>query len=329
MSDAIAFFIEIREGKIRNSSFEAAATARKIAAELGGTPVGIAIGSGFSNALSVFGEYGIPKIIAVDKPELYPYSSELYTAAFVHCAASISPSGIIMTATAMGKDLASHIAARMDIELISDIIAYTIIGGKIQALKPVFAGKARITVTSSSPIQFVTIRPKVFSPEKGDPSTRVQITSSEFNPSSVAVRARVKEVVKTGAGTVDLTEADIIVSGGRGMQEQKNFDILEQLADTLNAVVGASRAVVDAGWRPHADQVGQTGKTVSPNLYIAVGISGAIQHLAGMLSSKCIVAVNKDPEAPIFKIADYGIVGDLFAVVPKLNEEFKKLLAAS
>ena len=328
MSSNVAFFIEIRDGLIRNCSYEAVTVARTIAGELGGTPVGIALGNGFSDTVAAFGEYGIPEIITVDRPELTLYAPELYTAAFVHCVKRIAPAVIIMTATAMGKDLAPRAAARLNIELISDSISYKINNGKIEAIKPIFAGKARITVTTQSSIQFVTIRPKVFSPAKST-AVSCQVFASDFDPASVAVRVCTKEVIKTGSDKADLTEADVIVSGGRGLQEPKNFEILEQLADTINAVVGASRAVVDAGWRPHSDQVGQTGKTVSPNLYIAVGISGAIQHLAGMSSSKCIVAVNKDPEASIFKVADYGIVGDLFAIVPKLNEEFKKLLASS
>jgi len=226
----------------------------------------------------------------------------------------------------MGKDLAPRLSARLDAELISDIIDYKLSGGKIEAVKPVFSGKAFITVSSDSPLQFVTLRPKIFLPSK-DSGTTCDIVSLDFDLSTVKIRAHTKGIIKGALEKVDQTEADVIVSGGRGMQDPKNFEIVEKLAESVGGVVGASRAVVDAGWRPHSDQIGQTGKTVTPGLYIAVGISGAIQHLAGMSSSKCIVAINKDPDAPIFKVADYGIVGDLFEIVPRLTEEFKKVLA--
>ncbi len=323
MSNKVAFFIETRDSEVRNVSFEAATVARKIASETGGTPVGIAVGSGISGKLAEFGEYGIPEVIVVDSPNFAKYTSEGYTAAV---ADSVKEVGfLVITASAMGADLAPRVAARLDTELISDAVDFNISGGKIEAVKPVFAGKARITVTTSSELQFVTIRPKVFSPEK-DGGVSCEVTASGFDAGSVNIRAVVKEVVKGAGGKIDLTEADIIVSGGRGMKDPENFKMLEDLADVLGGVVGASRAVVDAGWKPHSDQVGQTGKTVTPKLYIAVGISGAIQHLAGMSSSKCIVAVNNDADAPIFKAADYGIVGDLFDVVPVLTEEFKKVL---
>jgi len=236
------------------------------------------------------------------------------------------PGYLIITASAMGKDLAPRIAAKLDTELISDIIDYKISGEKIEAVKPVFAGKARITLSSASPLQFLTLRPKIFLPSK-DSGTACVINSLDFDLNSVEIRANTKEIIKGSSAKIDQTEADVIVSGGRGMQDPKNFEILEKLAEAVGGVVGASRAVVDSGWRPHSEQIGQTGKTVTPGLYIAVGISGAIQHLAGMSSSKCIVAINRDPDAPIFKIADYGVVGDLFEIVPRLTEEFNKVLA--
>jgi len=325
MSDYAAFFIEIRDGRIRNVSYEAATVARNLAKEAGLIPIGIAVGSGFSTDLDIFGKYGIPEVVAVDHAGFSYYSSEAYTAAIVDFVKTFNPLFFIMSASAMGKDLSPRIAARLDTELISDIIDIKLVDGKIEAVKPVFAGKARITVSTNSPIQFVTLRPKVFFPSK-DSAVSCTVTVSDFDPLSVEIRARVKEVIKGASDKVDLTEADVIVSGGRGLKDPKNFDIVEKLADAVGGVVGASRAIVDAGWRPHSDQVGQTGKTVTPGLYIAVGISGAIQHLAGMSSSKCIVAVNKDPDAPIFSIADYGIVGDLFEIVPALTEEFKKVM---
>ena len=326
MNGHTAFFIEVRDSAIRNVSFEAATAARKLAAETRSTPVGIAVGYGFSAHLPIFGEYGIPEVVAADQEVFSYYTCEGYSAAVADFIRRIEPEYFIITASALGKELAPRIAARLDTELISDVIDIRLIDGKIEAVKPVFAGKARITLSSDSPLQFVTLRPKVFLPSK-DSETTCLVSASDFDPSTVEIRARVKEVIKGATGKVDLTEADIIVSGGRGLQDPKNFDIVEKLAEALGGAVGASRAVVDAGWRPHSDQVGQTGKTVTPNLYITVGISGAIQHLAGMSSSKFIVAINKDPDAPIFTVADYGIVGDLFEIVPALTEELKKVLA--
>ncbi|MFC1553953.1 electron transfer flavoprotein subunit alpha/FixB family protein [candidate division KSB1 bacterium] len=321
----VAFFIETREGKIKSSSFEAATVARKIASETGSTPVGIAVGSGFSGDLDQFGEYGIAEVTSIDNNELSLYTGEGYASALKHEIDKIGPDFILMIASAMGKDLAPRLAVKLDTELISDITDYKITDNKIESVRPVFAGKALITLTSSSSLQFVSLRPKVFIPEK-DAQVSCTISNSDFSPGSVTLRDRVKEVLMGAADKIDLTEADIIVSAGRGIQGPENFNIVEELASVLGAAVGASRAVVDAGWRPHSDQVGQTGKTVTPVLYIALGISGAIQHLAGMSSSKCIVAVNKDPDAPIFQIADYGIVADLFDIVPVMTEEFKKIL---
>ncbi|MFC1731693.1 electron transfer flavoprotein subunit alpha/FixB family protein [candidate division KSB1 bacterium] len=325
MSKRVAFFIETREGKIRSVSFETATVARRLAAETGGSPVGIAVGSSIG-ALDEFGEYGIPEIIKIEHDTFNYYTSEGYTAAVCDTIGKTAPGILIITGSAMGKDLAPRIAARLDTEVIPDIIDVTVVDGTLEVKRPVFAGKAHLTVTSRSPLQFIVLRPKVFTPSKESPAA-CNISDSDFDAGSVKVRARVKEVVKGAEDKVDLTEADIIVSGGRGLQDPGNFNLIEELAKTIGGTVGASRAVVDAGWRPHSDQVGQTGKTVTPGLYIAAGISGAIQHLAGMSSSKCIVAINKDEDAPIFKIADYGIVGDLFEVVPALTEEFKKVLA--
>ena len=199
-------------------------------------------------------------------------------------------------------------------------------GGKLVAMRPVYAGKAMQKVGFTRAPALVSLRPKVFAPGAGNGGgAKVTPLAIAYDPA--AARARLREVKATSAGKADLTEAEIIVSGGRGLRGPENFHLVESLATALGGTVGASRAVVDAGWRPHADQVGQTGKTVSPKLYVAVAISGAIQHLAGMSSSRCIVAINKDPDAPIFKVADYGIVGDAFEIVPALTEAVKKLNA--
>ena len=280
MSKKVAFFIEIRDGKIKNGSFEAATVATDIATETGGTPVGIAVGSGFGSVLSEFGDFGISEVFTVENEILSKYTCEGYSAAVGEFVKQHNPGFLVITATAMGKDLAPRIAAKLDTELISDIIEYKISGEKIEAVKPVFAGNARITLSSNSLLQFITLRPKVFLPSKNS-GTSCKVNSLDIDISTVEVRAHTKEVIKGTSDKVDQTEADVIVSGGRGMQDQKNFEIIEKLAEAAGGVVGASHAVVDAGWRPHSEQIGQTGKTVTPGLYIAVGISGAIQHLAG------------------------------------------------
>jgi electron transfer flavoprotein alpha subunit len=214
---------------------------------------------------------------------------------------------------------------RLNAGLANDCTALTVENGKITATKPLYAGKTLAKVVVNSRPMIFSLRPKQFAAGEPDASANAEIVKKEVTLGNL--RAIVKDVVKRAGAKMDLTEADIIVSGGRGMKGPENFKLIEDLADLLGGVVGASRSAVDSGWRPHSDQVGQTGKTVSPTLYIACGISGAIQHLAGMSSSKYIVAINKDPDAPIFQVANYGIVGDLFQVVPALTNELKKVMS--
>ncbi len=231
---------------------------------------------------------------------------------------------VVFAATATGKDLAPRVAAKLGVGVAADITDLSVDGGTIVATRPVYAGKALQKVRVLGEPAVISVRPNVFTPPPDAQASQVQPeTLSVPSPGRVVVR----EIKPAPAGTLDVAEAQIIISGGRGLKEPANFKVLEELAQAFDgrAAVGASRAVVDAGWRAHADQVGQTGKTVSPSLYIAVGISGAIQHLAGMRTSKVIVAINKDKDAPIFKVADYGVVGDLFEIVPKLTEEIRKL----
>jgi len=231
---------------------------------------------------------------------------------------------VVFAATATGKDLAPRVAAKLGVGVAMDVTDLSVEGGTIVATRPVYAGKAMQKVRVLGKPAVISVRPSVFTPPAG-------AYASQLKPEALSVaspgRVVVREIKAAPAGTLDVAEARVIISGGRGLKEPANFKVLEELAAAFagRAAVGASRAVVDAGWRPHADQVGQTGKTVSPTLYVAVGISGAIQHLAGMRTSKVIVAINKDKDAPIFKVADYGIVGDLFEVVPKLTEEIRKL----
>jgi electron transfer flavoprotein alpha subunit len=221
----------------------------------------------------------------------------------------------------LGKDLAPHVSAKIEAGLAMDCTALNLSGDQIIATRPIYAGKALLDVSINSPKKVFTLRPNVFNP--GILSDNIAEVLS-VNVDSVNMKIKLVEM-KKAEGKLDVAEADIIVSGGRGMKGPENFHFVEELAELLGGASGASRAVVDAGWRPHGEQVGQTGKTVSPNLYIALGISGAIQHLAGMRSSKYIVAINKDKDAPIFQVADYGIAGDIFDVVPKLIEEIKKI----
>ena len=231
---------------------------------------------------------------------------------------------VVFAATATGKDLAARVAAKLGVGVAMDVTELSVEGGTIVATRPVYAGKAMQKVRVLGKPAVISVRPSVFTPPPG-------AQASQAKPESLSVaspgRVVVREIKAAPAGTLDVAEAQVIISGGRGLKEPANFKVLEELARAFGgrAAVGASRAVVDMGWRPHADQVGQTGKTVSPSLYIAVGISGMIQHLAGMRTSKVIVAINKDKDAPIFKVADYGVVGDLFEIVPRLTEEIRKL----
>jgi electron transfer flavoprotein alpha subunit len=228
---------------------------------------------------------------------------------------------VFLPASQMGKDVAPRVAIKLGAGLAADCIALRIDGNDVIATRPVFAGKGLLDVRITTPVKVFTLRPNIFDATEEGADARVEARTVRLDPADTVTI--VKEV-KVAAGRPDVTEADIIVSGGRGMKGPEHFALIERLADALGAGVGASRAVVDAGWRPHDEQVGQTGKTVSPSLYIACGISGAVQHLAGMSSSKFIVAVNRDKDAPIFQIADYGIVGDVFEVLPALTEELKK-----
>ena len=229
---------------------------------------------------------------------------------------------VVFAATATGKDLAPRVAAKLGVGVAADLTDVAADSGGFLVTRPVYAGKALLKVRVTSLPAVLSLRPNVFTPDE-----RAASVTPETLPVTSSGRVRVREIKAAPAGTLDVAEAQVIISGGRGLKEPGNFKVLEELAHAFGgqAAVGASRAVVDAGWRAHADQVGQTGKTVSPSLYIAVGISGAIQHLAGMRTSKVIVAINKDKDAPIFKVADYGVVGDLFEIVPKLTEEIRKL----
>ncbi len=330
MAKGIWVFAEVKEGNIRKITFELLSQGRKMAGKLGEELVAVLLGSGVEKLTDRLAEYA-DKVFLVDNPALAQYTTDGYTSVLTNLLKEHQPSIFLCGATVTGKDLAPRLATRLQTGLATDCTGLSIgEDGVMVAKRPVYTGKAFIELTyPAGRPQMASVRPNVLemtAPEAGKKGSVIKV-DAKIDPGSL--RTTVLEVIKSAAAKVDLTEAEIIVSGGRGMKGPENFKILEELAEVIKATVGASRAAVDSGWRDHGDQVGQTGKVVTPNLYIACGISGAIQHLAGMGSSKIIVAINKDPDAPIFQKADYGIVEDLFKVVPVLTQEFKKLLAES
>jgi electron transfer flavoprotein alpha subunit len=324
MTQGILVFIEERDGKVKKTSLEALSAARKLADSLQEPVVALRCAAGEPSAN--LAQYGADKIICAQHDLLKTYSTEGYCATAVQAAQKVQPRFILGSAGSMGRDLLPRVAARLGVGLAQDCIEIHVIEGQqLECVRPVFAGKAYARVRLLMAPAMATLRPNVFSlgaPDAGR-NAETEIFTPELSPDQI--HASVKEIQVSAGQKIELTEANIIVSGGRGMKGPENFPIVEALADALGGAMGASRAAVDAGWIDHHPQVGQTGKTVSPTLYVACGISGAIQHLAGMSSSKYIVAINKDPEAPIFNVADYGIVGDLFAVVPALTDAVKKL----
>jgi len=321
---SILVFIEQRDGKVRSVAREALGEAKRLAATLGGPVVGVYCGAN-ADGLATLGEAGAEKVLAATHEAFGRYDGAGYAAAIAAAVKAASPNLVLLGASSIGKDLAPRIAAKLGVGLAADCTALDATGGKLVARRPVMAGKAFERVAFPLAPAMVTLRPKVFAPAAPEAGKAAAVESLTFEWDASKPRAVVTGTTGATGGKPDLTESEIIVSGGRGLKGPENFPLVEQLADALGATVGASRAVVDAGWRPHGDQVGQTGKTVSPKLYVAIGISGAVQHLAGMSSSRCIVAINKDRDAPIFKVADYGVVGDLFEVVPALTEAIKKM----
>ena len=309
---------EQRDGKFRKVTYEVLSEGRRVADSLGTELSAVVLGAGIEAAAGELGKYGADKVLVVDNPALAEQTTEAYTNVIAEIAGRQSPEVILLGASSQGKDLAARLAARLNAGLAMDCVAVRAEGGNVAATRPIYAGKVLAEVTLSGSPRIVATRPNAMSITENPKAGAVE--KLDIDPGAARVRFVEK---KLETEKVELTEADVIVSGGRGMGGS-DYTVVEQLADALGAAVGASRSAVDEGWRPHADQVGQTGKTVSPNLYVACGISGAIQHLAGMSSSKVIVAINKDPEAPIFSKADYGIVGDLFELVPLVTEEVKK-----
>jgi electron transfer flavoprotein alpha subunit len=321
MADVLAV-VEQKDGALRGVSAEVVSAASDVAGALGGEVHALALGGpGLSAAAGALGKHGAARIKVGEHTYLTKYQPEAYAAAVSASVRQGSYAAVLFPATAQGKDLAPRVAAMLDVPLATDATALDAAGGALTAVRPVYAGKAFARVRSEASPFLVSLRPNVFQPKERASAGAVET----FQPEVAPARTRVREFRAATGGALDVGEATIVVSGGRGMKDPAQWGILEQLRDAIGhgCALGASRAVVDAGWRPHGEQVGQTGKTVAPKLYFAVGISGAIQHLAGMRTSGTIVAINKDPDAPIFKVADYGIVGDLFEVVPRLAEEIR------
>jgi electron transfer flavoprotein alpha subunit len=319
---AVLAVLEQRDGTLRKVSHEVVTGARRLADALGATVDAVIVAAGPVAGADAAAGFGADKVITLTHAGFGSYAPEGYAQAIADRAQAGGYRAVVFAASATGKDLAPRVAAKLGVALAQEVTDLAVENGAVTVVRPVYAGRAlqRLKLTGTPAV--VSLRPNVFTPVQR-PKAGAAETAAVSGP---AGRVVVKQV-KAGAGALDVAEAPIVISGGRGLKEPANFKVLEDLAAAFGgrAAVGASRAVVDAGWRAHADQVGQTGKTVSPTLYIAVGISGAIQHLAGMRTSKVIVAINKDKDAPIFKVADYGLVGDLFEIVPKLTDEIRKL----
>lgn len=325
MAKKVLVVADIRNGKLRNVTQEMLSGAAKISA--GGEIAVALLGHQVEGLAQGLGDLGADTVYVVDAPELEKYTPSAYRKAFLEVHSDFQPDAILLAHSAVGKDLAPMVAMRLGAGQVSDIVDLEVDGDTVTFTRPIYAGKAFTKVRVKEGTLVATVRPNNLPPAQagqGKAGTVKRLAVS-FEPQDLTTM--VKEIVRKTSGGVDLTEAKIIVSGGRGVKSAEGFKPLYELAEVLGAAVGASRGACDAGYCDYSMQIGQTGKVVTPDLYIACGISGAIQHLAGMSNSKVIVAINKDPEAPIFQVADYGIVGDLFEVVPMLTEEFKKVLS--
>jgi electron transfer flavoprotein alpha subunit len=325
MANAVCIITEFRNGDFRRVTNEVASEGRRIADALGAELVALVLGSGVSAKAADLGKFGVDKVYMLDDPALEHYLAETFVPIIAEMVDKIKPRAVLLPASVDGRDLGARLGARIHVTLLQDVIEVRVSdAGKITAKWPIFAGKCFAWSEWADGVPpLLSIRPNVMQCSVIDESRKVQIEKIDLPVQTP--RSSVEKIDLDVSGKVELTEAEIIVSGGRGMKESANYTMLEDLAGLLGAAVGASRAAVDSGWRPHSDQVGQTGKVVNPNLYIAVGISGAIQHLAGMGYSKYIVAVNKDADAPIFSKADYGVVEDLFKFIPAFTDEVRKL----
>lgn len=317
----ILVFIEGANSELKNSTKELLSVAKNS----GGKVFALALGPDAKALADKAAHFGAEKTFISSDNKFESYNPDLFVTAVADIVKQSQANIVLASSSSLGKDLFPRVAAKLDSGFVSDCTGIEVSADNVTVQKPIYAGKCTADVNfENSAVKFVLMRANQLKINDADTGLSTEVV--EVTPQATDLKTIIKNIVKSTSEKVDLTEANIIVAGGRGMKEAGHFKLLEELADVLGATVGASRAVCDAGWVPHSMQVGQTGKTVAPNLYIACGISGAIQHLAGMSSSKVIVAINNDPEAPIFQKSTYGIVGDLFDVVPKLTEEFKKVL---
>jgi electron transfer flavoprotein alpha subunit len=317
---------ESRNGELRKVAYETVTAARQAADASGGGEVhAILFGApGISARAEALGKHGADLVTVVEHPGLTRYNPEVFTATVASQLESGGYRAAFFSASAEGRDLAPRVAAKLGVSLASDVTSFEVQSESVIVRHPAYTGKVIVTLRLIGTPALISLRPGAITPSEQPRSARVETAAPATDPSSA--RVTVTDVTATGSAKLDLGEATIVVSGGRGLRSAENFKLVEDLAAAIgNAAVGATRAVTDDGWRPATDQIGQTGRLVSPDLYIAIGISGAVQHLAGMRTAKTIVAINKDKDAPIFKIADYGIVGDLFEIVPRLTEEIRKV----
>jgi electron transfer flavoprotein alpha subunit len=324
MANNILIVAEEREGTLRKVSYELVTVANEIAKGLGGAVEAFVIGNNVGACAESLAKAGVAKVYCADSPALTHFAPEVFAATLADAIRKAAPSVVLMPATGWGKELGAQVAAKLDWGVVTDCTSFQVEGGALIFKRPVYAGKAMATIKAKALPVIASFRPNIFPPA---PAESAAAPIEKVEVAAITPRAKVIEKVKKEAVDVDLAEAKVVISGGRGAKNADGFVQIREIAKMLGAAVGASRAAVDAGWIDYSTQVGQTGKTVAPQLYIALGISGAIQHLAGMSSSKVIVAVNKDPDAPIFQAADYGIVADMFEVMPVFKEELKKILA--
>jgi electron transfer flavoprotein alpha subunit len=321
---------EIAEGEIRGISFELLAAARQLADSFGGEPVGaILIGHEVASLADTLYAYGADKVVVAEHPGLATFNPEAHTKVLGAFAAAQQPRMLLVGHSGQGKEIAGRLCAKLGVSAVADCTAFAVDAGQIHCTRPIFGGTMLTTSALLKSPGFATVRPKAFAKLAEQPGRQGETIALAVDAAWTASRVELVDVSREQTTTTSLGEAEIIVSGGRGVGAADKFDIVERLAAELGAAVGASRAVVDAGWRPHKEQVGQTGRTVSPKLYIACGISGAIQHLVGMRTSDTIVAINSDPEAPIMKVANLALVGDLFEVIPAVIEELRKTRAGA
>ncbi len=325
MAQGILVFVEQRNGQVRKSRLEALSEARRHADKNNEQVVAVLAGNDVKGLAEGLSKYKPDKVLVADDAEFASYSTEGFAAALSEAIKKVEPRLIFSAWTAMTKDLIPRVAARFDAGCVTDVAELRTDDGNLRAVHPMYSGKAFGVLEFQTFPAFLALRPNIFPLLESDDAHKSEIEVVSVKPEKV--RARVVETHAAAGQKVELSEAQIIVSGGRGIKGPENWPVLQDLCDVLGAALGASRAVVDAGWIDHQHQVGQTGKTVSPRLYIACGISGAVQHLAGMSSSKVIVAINTNADAPIFKHATYGVVGDVLEIVPKLTREFKELLS--